>query len=554
MYDDMMNSENKPKSVFLIVLLTGFLLYASLYIYHTSFVIEGERFFSLFDDMMVSMRYADHLASGNGLVWNSGDNVEGFTNFLWVLLMAGFHLVPLSAAKTSLTIQITGALIMGVTLWMTWKLSWEIFRDSCVASGAVFLTAFYLPLITWSLQGTEVSLLTLIVMICLWLGHRRLSSGIRISPIYLILGLSTFIRPDMTATYIGFLLFFLIWEPDYRMRHIGTALSILIPSLLIQTGFRFWYFGDFLPNTYYLKLTGYPLGVRWIRGASVLFRYILNLNWILFLLPFGFAWIKREKTSLYILGVFAVQTVYSIYVGGDAWEWWGGSNRYISIAVPGFFIVFSAAAAYTSQRVIDCFRGSNEKGTYHAQHWLTGCVILAAFISFNSLNGPKSLLELSLLKKPLHVSENKAMVERGLLVKEISTPEAVIAVTWAGAIPYFSDRTTVDILGKCDRTIARKSARTAPFQPILKHFKPGHMKWNYAHSIGHLKPDIIVQLWKKFEEAEPFLKRSYQKVQIRDWTFFLRTGSPRIHWDRIQKMDGCRLVPFSFVTPLKKQE
>ena len=42
----------------------------------------------LSDDAFISFRYSRHLADGLGLVWNAGEPVEGYTNFLWVLLMA----------------------------------------------------------------------------------------------------------------------------------------------------------------------------------------------------------------------------------------------------------------------------------------------------------------------------------------------------------------------------------------------------------------------------------------------------------------------------------
>lgn len=40
------------------------------------------------DDAFISFRYAEHLATGQGLVWFPGDRIEGYTNFLWTLLMA----------------------------------------------------------------------------------------------------------------------------------------------------------------------------------------------------------------------------------------------------------------------------------------------------------------------------------------------------------------------------------------------------------------------------------------------------------------------------------
>lgn len=52
-----------------------------IYIYQTSFIVNGDRYFVLFDDAMISMRYARNFAEGNGLVWNPGETpVEGYTN------------------------------------------------------------------------------------------------------------------------------------------------------------------------------------------------------------------------------------------------------------------------------------------------------------------------------------------------------------------------------------------------------------------------------------------------------------------------------------------
>src|SRR5579862_1742677 len=55
-------------------------------IYWMSTIVEGVRYFVLRDDAMISMRYAYNLAHGQGLVWNAGDRVEGFTNLGWTLV------------------------------------------------------------------------------------------------------------------------------------------------------------------------------------------------------------------------------------------------------------------------------------------------------------------------------------------------------------------------------------------------------------------------------------------------------------------------------------
>src|SRR5207247_899918 len=42
----------------------------------------------LVDDAFISFRYAQHLVDGYGLVFNPGERVEGYTNFLWTMIMA----------------------------------------------------------------------------------------------------------------------------------------------------------------------------------------------------------------------------------------------------------------------------------------------------------------------------------------------------------------------------------------------------------------------------------------------------------------------------------
>ena len=41
------------------------------------------------DDTFISLRYARNLIDGNGLVYNPGQRVEGYSNFLWVVLEPG---------------------------------------------------------------------------------------------------------------------------------------------------------------------------------------------------------------------------------------------------------------------------------------------------------------------------------------------------------------------------------------------------------------------------------------------------------------------------------
>src|SRR4029077_13682341 len=102
------SSPTFPKGAHLsAVAIVGFLLYASFFIYRTSFDVDGERYFSLFDDAMISMRYARNLAHGLGLVWNPGGaRVEGYTDPLWVLFMSFINSFDVADSKASLFVQI----------------------------------------------------------------------------------------------------------------------------------------------------------------------------------------------------------------------------------------------------------------------------------------------------------------------------------------------------------------------------------------------------------------------------------------------------------------
>jgi hypothetical protein len=164
------------------------------------FVIDGEML-SLFDDAMISMRYARNLATGYGLVWNpGGERIEGYTNPLWVLYMSLIHLLPLPQSKTSLLVQVTAALLLAANLWFVRKIALSISDGSnSVSLGAVALTALYLPINHWSLQGMEVSVLVLITSACLWRALRCVDEMVLDVRLYLLLGLSTFIRQDMVV-------------------------------------------------------------------------------------------------------------------------------------------------------------------------------------------------------------------------------------------------------------------------------------------------------------------------------------------------------------------
>lgn len=470
-----------------------FLLYAISFIIRTSFVIDGERYYCLFDDAMISMRYAKNLAAGYGLVWNpGGERVEGFTNLLWVIIMAGIHLFPIPPSKVSLVVQLISALILLINLLVIKKLA-ELISDGSpfVVLGSVFLTAFYLPLINWSLQGMEVGLLSLIISTACLSALNYIKKLNSLIWIYTLLGIGLLVRLDMVTIYISVLIFFILFDDANKIKHLLYGLLILAIFIIPQTLFRLWYFNDILPNTYYLKMTGFPVLYRISRGLLTFTKFINQLDLLLlFILAYFVArFLIRQKSFLFLVWIFFTQILYHIYVGGDAWESWG--SRYIVIVMPVFFLILTNSL---HNGFLTYLKLEGNKINSWNIIIISIIIITLYLLNLNTVKG--SLINFILLNRPLHVDDHVIMVKKSILIKKITTENARIAVVWAGIIPYFADRYSIDLLGKNDRIIAYQKMRIASGWKKFICFYPGHLKWDYRYSIGQLKPDVVVQVWK----------------------------------------------------------
>lgn len=519
--------------VALLILVITYCVYALAFIYRTSYVIGGQRYFSLFDDGMISMRYAYNLAHGHGLVWNLGERIEGYTNPLWVLYMALLHLIPVGLPRMSLLVQLSGMIFLALNMVFVYKLAGAVSCGSRpVSIAAAFITAFYLPLNNWGLQGMEVSALALIVTTSAWMAIRCRDAGRACVWPFVLLGIGTLVRMDMVVPLLALLVFLLVTDSANRRVNALAGIAALVLFLSAQTAFRVAYYHDLLPNTYYLKMTGYPMLLRVTRGLYVLFGFIQQMNWLLFALPFGMLMLKRDRGVALLLWLFSSQMAYSVYVGGDAWEWWGGANRYISIAMPLFFVSFCWALARVHSILSRSARDSETPVGAWERYGFGGLVFLS-LLSFNFIHGPGAWADTLLIRRPLHFADNQRMTETAVLLDEITTDNARVAVVAAGTIPYFSGRYSVDILGKNDRRIARMPARVPSGLGCFTGFLPGHLKWDYSYSIGDQKPDVVAQLWQSKEEATPYLIRDYRRVDIRGITLYLRRDSHEILWDRV---------------------
>jgi hypothetical protein len=527
-----MNLKILRNFLFFLILLS-YLYYANRYIEATSITVDNEKYYILFDDAMISMRYAYNLAHGNGPVWNASERVEGFTNPLWVGFMALFHLFPIAASKISFYIQWSGALFLLVTLFFVRGIIEQFTDELLPMLAAVAFTAFYSPLISWNLLGMEVSILTLLLTAVMWL---ILRNGIThfSSWIYIILAISTLIRFDMAVPYLVIFAVMFIVQKEYRRQHLIWGAGLLILFLGGQTLARYLYYGDFLPNTYYLKVTGWPFSLRIMRGLYTLIWFAYYNNWIFMLLPFTLLLFRRDWKIILLLAVLLGQMAYSVYVGGDAWENHGGANRYIVLAMPIFFVLFSLSVQTLIDKAVTSL-GSTWQAVNTAP--LIHVLIFAmAILHFNLLLGDWRYIERwEFNRKPDYVAGNERNLTIALALQNTTTPGASVAVIGAGTIPYLlPDRYAIDILGKTDPVIAKGPVSASMGIPDVPFMRPGHMKWNYAYTIGELKPDVIVSLWEGTnEEAAPYLN-NYLIAEIGDRIdVFLRKDSPNVLWDKV---------------------
>lgn len=519
------NSRNAFERIVFYAILALYAEYCILFILNTSFVANGVRYFTLHDDAMISMRYARNLVRGDGLVWNAGGGrVEGYSNFLWVLVMAVVHLFPLAPEKISCVIEILGMLILCLNLFVVRRIALFLSESHPVAIGSVILTALYYPINDWTLRGFEVGALLLAINLVL---SEILSTekDHRLSPsALLVIGLGVLIRADAAVLFTSLLVASAVFKERSPARLQWRALMVLGGVLAAHTTFRMLYYGDWLPNTYYLKMTGTPVMLRLHEGAIRLWEFIGDASAIFFLLPLLlFLMYPSKRWQVRILfATFAVQCAYSVFAGGDIYDAYHIANRYLSVVMPVLFILLSWSfwGLLENLRFKLAVRLSGRE--WNLKGLLYSAMVALAWYSFNQ----GQIYSAAVLAPALEASKDMQRVLIARAVRRLTTADAEIAVTAAGAVPYFADRRSIDILGKNDRHIARMDSR------VKGEFLPGHDKWDYDYSIRGRFPDIIVELWGNPHEIQSFIDQYYIAVALNDHTrIYCRNFSPHIRSD-----------------------
>jgi arabinofuranosyltransferase len=422
------------------------------------------------DDAYISLRYAQRLIEGKGLTWNDGYYVEGYSNLLWVLLVAllgwcGFNLV--AAAK------VVCLLASVATMLAFCRYTQRIAPDKPIVMFLANIAfAFCAPVAVWSVGGLEG---TLIMALLAWAW---------------VIGLPLLDKPDIQrAAASGVLLGLVcITRPEGAVFTMATAGGVflfatgpripLLPSLMVmcgiaflffatQIGFRLAYYGEWLPNTYYAKVSG-PTYARLLTGYMYSVKAIASFLPLLLVvcLQFG-ALLKPEKKTARNVVIMCLVIMLAwlgllTSAGGDMEP----SYRHILPVVPLMILMMvECIAADTS------LNQTRKTGIFYSY-------ILLCFLWLQH-----SMEEND---KHFYAPWEAKITELGKwLNREYGQQQPLMAATHVGALSYYSRLPVVDMLGLNDTYMTKHRGE------LFGHGLLGHELFD-ANYILSRKPDLIV--------------------------------------------------------------
>lgn len=443
------------------------------------------------DDAYISFRYARNLVRGHGLVYNVGERVEGYTNFLWTLAIAGALAAgaePEPAAEALAALAAIGTILLLAALSRRW------IRGPC--SGP----ARFLPPILFAAIGSQArhvisgmeTLLFLFLVLAgfslllrdepdpaevrdarSWDGRAAAGSG-------LLFGLAVLTRPE-GLLYAGLAGLYLAWAGVRHGSLNGSYLQRLRPALyfgiavlalvLPHLAWRWSFYGHPLPNTYYAKVAG-ALPERLSRGWEMLGRALEDWEiWpVLGLVVFAAPSIWRRRVWLWSFLISLATVGAFVLVGGDFLAFFG--PRLLMPALP-FALLLAAEGLRRVGSGMYRFVDSSM-----LPNGVVGVALLAVAAYALWPPWPTRAGELGGL-----AAMHRSWREMGEWLARNSDPDVLIATPAAGILPYVSDRPAVDMFGLTDEHIAHH-AEIDPAMP------PAHGKSDPVYVLER-RPDYL---------------------------------------------------------------
>lgn len=286
------------------------------------------------DDGGISFAYAKHLVEGWGLVAvPGGQNVEAYSNFLWVVLLAVPKLLGLAIPAAS---KWLGAFLGLVAILGAVRLvqrfedrAWhEIEMSDAVAPLLVCLAPGF---VAWMPSGLENALYAALLVALVLLDLREREDPERFPFTGLVAVGLALTRPEGLAFggIVGaFKLVDAIREPAYRRQFLQFLGAYLGPMLLYHV-WHYLYFERLLPNTYYAK----DPGTGWdqaTQGWNYFEKRIYSEGWVYVAPLAAFAALYHWRRAALTCAVLAFNVAFILVAGGD----WMGLGRFVSFTIP----------------------------------------------------------------------------------------------------------------------------------------------------------------------------------------------------------------------------
>jgi arabinofuranosyltransferase len=417
------------------------------------------------DDAFISLRHAQNLARGHGLVYNAGERVDGYTNFLWTVILAIPFLLRWDPVLFIKGAGVALALGSAVQLFRLGEAATDATRGTGRRGVETSRLLAFLPaawfLLTPSVmvdvvEGLETVLFVLLLLTAVTLFLRE-RDGIRFPRSAVALAALALTRPD-GILFAPFLFAMALLEKRnrrYLLRAAGTFALIF--------GFFFilhWtYYGHPLSNTYYAKGAG-----GWYlaeRGWTGLRRFVHECG--------GWGWIaavpallssRTRRVAWTLAGVVLLRFAFQVWSGGP----WGGGFRFLTPALPFIYLLSALGIAVV-------IRPGRERSVAGA----AACVAITLLILMPGWRAYRST-EAGVLRYARALSG--AHRELGMGIRAGTSPDAVIAMDDAGLGPFLAERRNIDMLGLNDAHIAHLPGRYVE-------------KFDVRYVLGR-RPDLIV--------------------------------------------------------------
>ncbi|PIE53231.1 hypothetical protein CSA37_02495 [Candidatus Fermentibacteria bacterium] len=289
------------------------------------------------DDAYIGLRYSRNLADGAGLVFNRNERVEGYTNFLWILLGAFPFLTGIDPV---VYLRILGVISALLAACAAGRLAALLSGGSVIASAVSALLVASMPFaMAEASMGLETLLFTFFVIIafarCIEEGQDLSRKGY-LSGAFMAMGALT--RPEGYGVAL-FILGIDLWQ---LIRSDGSA---VLRNQLIQRWcvfgiaslshlfFRYFYYGDIVPNTFHAKVGG---GINSLeRGFRYLVKYISDVI-LLAVFSFMSALLMLIKGSRFQRRLTILFTVFMIcypWICGLCWRRLQAHSPILRIAI-----------------------------------------------------------------------------------------------------------------------------------------------------------------------------------------------------------------------------